>query len=48
MSDLTGLLGIGLKAGHVIVGVEAVRRALQANECRCIVVASDASQRALE
>jgi ribosomal protein L7Ae-like RNA K-turn-binding protein len=45
---LTGLLGLGLRAGHVVVGVEAVRRALQAGECRCLVVASDASQRALE
>jgi ribosomal protein L7Ae-like RNA K-turn-binding protein len=48
MSGITGLLGLGLKAGTVIIGVEAVRRALQADECRCLVVASDASQRALE
>ncbi len=48
MSGLIGLLGLGLRAGHVLIGVEAVRRALQEGECRCIVVASDASQRALE
>ena len=48
MTGIIGLLGLGLRAGHVIIGVEAVRRALQANECRCLVVASDASQRALE
>lgn len=48
MSGLIGLLGLGLRAGNVIVGVEAVRRALQAGDCRCLVVASDASQRALE
>ena len=48
MSGMIGLLGLGLRAGHVIIGVEAVRRALQNGECRCIVVASDASQRALE
>lgn len=48
MNGLTGLLGLGLRAGHVIIGVEAVRRALQANECRAVVVASDASQRAIE
>ena len=48
MTGVIGLLGLGLRAGHVLIGVEAVRRALQANECRCIVVASDASQRALE
>ncbi|MGE0439893.1 MAG: L7Ae/L30e/S12e/Gadd45 family ribosomal protein [Gemmatimonadales bacterium] len=45
---IIGLLGLGLRAGNVLVGVEAVRRALQAAECRCVVVASDASQRALE
>jgi ribosomal protein L7Ae-like RNA K-turn-binding protein len=48
MSGLLGLLGLGLRAGQVIIGVEAVRRALQADECRLLVVASDASQRALE
>ena len=48
MSDLVGLLGLGLRAGTVIIGVEAVRRALQTGECRCLVVALDASQRALE
>lgn len=48
MSGVIGLLGLGLRAGHVIIGVEAVRRALQANDCRCLVVASDASQRAIE
>jgi len=48
MNGLIGLLGLGLRAGSVIVGVEAVRRALQGGECRCLVVATDASQRALE
>jgi ribosomal protein L7Ae-like RNA K-turn-binding protein len=48
MSEVIGLLGLGLRAGHAIIGVEAVRRALQAGDCRCLVVASDASQRALE
>jgi len=48
MSNLVGLLGLGLKAGTVIVGVEAVRRSLQGGECRCVVVAQDASRRALE
>ena len=48
MSGITGLLGLGLRAGTVIIGVEAVRKALQSGECRCLVVASDASQRALE
>jgi len=48
MSGIIGLLGLGLRAGNVIIGVEAVRRALQSGDCRCLVVASDASQRALE
>ncbi len=48
MSGIIGLLGLGLKAGTVLIGVEAARRALQANECRCLIVAADASQRALE
>ena len=48
MSGVLGYLGLGLRAGSVVVGVDAVRRSLQANECRCIVVAKDASQRARE
>jgi len=48
MSGVVGYLGLGLRAGSVVVGVDAVRRSLQANECRCIVVAKDASQRARE
>lgn len=48
MSGVIGLLGLGLRAGSVIVGVDAVRRALQGREVRCLVVARDASQRALE
>ncbi len=48
MSRVIGLLGLGLKAGTAMVGVEAVRRSLQAGECKCVVVASDASQRARE
>ena len=48
MSGVAGYLGLGLRAGHVVVGVDAVRRSLQAGEIRCIVVAKDASQRARE
>jgi ribosomal protein L7Ae-like RNA K-turn-binding protein len=48
MSGVIGYLGLGLRAGSVVVGVDAVRRALQAREVRCIVVARDASQRARE
>jgi ribosomal protein L7Ae-like RNA K-turn-binding protein len=48
MNGVMGYLGLGLRAGTVVVGVDAVRRALQAREVRCIVVARDASQRARE
>ncbi len=48
MSGVLGLLGLGIRAGNVVVGVDAVRRSLQAKEIRCIVVAKDASQRARE
>jgi ribosomal protein L7Ae-like RNA K-turn-binding protein len=48
MSGVLGYLGLGIRAGSVVVGVDAVRRALQAKEIRCIVVARDISQRARE
>ena len=48
MSGVLGYLGLGLRAGSVVVGVDAVRRSMQAKEIRCIVVARDASQRARE
>ena len=43
-----GLLGLGLRAGHVLIGVDGVRRALQSGQLWCVVVASDASPRAVE
>jgi ribosomal protein L7Ae-like RNA K-turn-binding protein len=43
-----GLLGLGLRAGHVVIGVDGVRRALQARQVQCVVVASDASPRAVD
>jgi ribosomal protein L7Ae-like RNA K-turn-binding protein len=48
MSDVLGLLGLGLRAGNVIVGVDGVRTGLRAGQCALIVVAADASPRALE
>ncbi len=49
MTDrLLGLVGLGLRAGQVIVGVDAVRAELQRNGIQCVVMASDASPRALE
>ena len=46
MSALLGLLGLGLRAGNLVVGVDAVRTALQAGRCHCVVIASDAGSRA--
>jgi ribosomal protein L7Ae-like RNA K-turn-binding protein len=48
MSRLMGLIGLGYRGGRVAVGVEAVRKDLQAGRCWCVVVASDASPRAME
>jgi ribosomal protein L7Ae-like RNA K-turn-binding protein len=46
MTGVTGLLGLGLRAGHVVIGVDAVRAALQGGRCRLVVLAADASPRA--
>jgi len=48
MSAVLGLLGLGLRAGNVIVGVDGVRTGLRAGQCCLVVVATDASPRALE
>ena len=48
MSRLLGLLGLGLRGRRVVVGVEAVRKELQAGRCRCVVVAADASARTVD
>jgi ribosomal protein L7Ae-like RNA K-turn-binding protein len=48
MSGLLGLLGLGYRSGGVVVGVDAVRRAFQAGKCWCVVVAEDASPRAVD
>jgi ribosomal protein L7Ae-like RNA K-turn-binding protein len=48
MNRLLGLIGLGYRGGRVVVGVEAVRRELQGGRCWCVVVASDASPRAIE
>lgn len=49
MSDrVLGLLGLGLRGGLVVVGVEAVRASLQRSDLACIVMAADASPRAVE
>ena len=48
MSGLLGLVGLGYRGGRIVVGVDAVRKELQADKCWCVVVAEDASQRAVE
>jgi ribosomal protein L7Ae-like RNA K-turn-binding protein len=48
VSGLLGLLGLGYRGRRVVVGVDAVRKELQAGKCWCVVVAEDASPRAVE
>ena len=48
MSRLLGLIGLGYRARNVVVGVDAARKELQAGKCWCVVVAEDASPRAVE
>ena len=43
---LLGLLGLGRRGGRLILGVDRVRRGLQAEEVCCVVVARDVSARA--
>jgi len=48
MSGLLGLIGLGYRGRRIIVGVDGVRKELQAGKCWCVVVADDASPRAVE
>jgi ribosomal protein L7Ae-like RNA K-turn-binding protein len=48
MSGLLGLLGLGYRGGRVTVGVDAVRKDVQAGRCWCVVLADDASPRAVD
>ena len=45
---LLRLIGLGWRARNVTIGVDAVRRDLQSGKCRCVVLAEDASPRAVE
>jgi ribosomal protein L7Ae-like RNA K-turn-binding protein len=45
---LLRLLGLGFRAGQVVIGVDQIRAGLQADRFACIVVAEDASPRARE
>jgi len=48
MSGLLGLIGLGYRGRRIVVGVDGVRKELQAGKCWCVVVADDASPRAVE
>ncbi len=48
MSGLMGLIGLGYRGRRIVVGVDGVRKELQAGKCWCVVVAEDASPRAVE
>jgi ribosomal protein L7Ae-like RNA K-turn-binding protein len=48
VSSLLGLLGLGRNAGALVIGADAVHRALQQDRVYCIVLASDASESARE
>ena len=46
MNDrLIRLIGLGLRAGRVVVGVTGVRAGLQRGSVHCVVLAADASAR---
>ncbi len=40
-----GLLGLGMRAGSVVVGTNGVRAALRRGELKLVIVAGDSSQR---
>jgi ribosomal protein L7Ae-like RNA K-turn-binding protein len=48
MNGLLGLLGLGYRGRRIIVGVDAVRKELQSRKCWCVVLAEDASPRAID
>lgn len=42
---VTRLLGLGLRAGRVVIGVAGVRAGLQRGKLACVVLAADAGDR---
>ena len=49
MSDkVTRLLGLGVRAGEVVIGVAGVRATLQRGGVQCVVLAADATPRTRE
>jgi ribosomal protein L7Ae-like RNA K-turn-binding protein len=45
---ITRLLGLGLRAGNVVIGVAGVRAGLQRGTVVCVVVAQDVKQRTVD
>ena len=45
---LVRLLGLGVRAGNVVIGVAGVRAGLQRGKLACVVLAADAGPRTLE
>jgi ribosomal protein L7Ae-like RNA K-turn-binding protein len=45
---ITRLLGLGVRAGNVVIGVAGVRAGLQRGKLVCVVLAADAGQRTIE
>lgn len=45
---VTRLLGLGLRAGRVVIGVAGVRAGLQRGKLACVVLAADAGERTHE
>jgi ribosomal protein L7Ae-like RNA K-turn-binding protein len=45
---VTRLLGLGVRAGNVVIGVAGVRAGLQRGQVACVVLAADAGQRTIE
>ncbi len=45
---LLGLIGLGVRAGRVVAGVDATRALLQRRQARAVVLASNASPRAVD
>ena len=48
MTALLRLLGLGYRGRNVVIGVDAVRQELQRDAVRCVVIAADASPRAVD
>ena len=47
-AKIARLLGLGLRAGNVVVGVAGVRAGLQRGTLACVVLAADAGPRTIE